>query len=204
MNSKVGDHEHFIGWKSKPKSRSPRLNRSQNLNNSQNLNKSQNLSSSQSMKSERQLKTGEFKIMHYAGEVVYKIEGFLQKNKDTLIPDCVSALQKSKNALIKELFPVNNTQANRSFQTAASKFRTSLSLLIEALSQCVPHYIRCIKPNERKRALDVNEERIRHQIRYLGLMENVRVRRAGTNFFFFLFFIYLFFFLKRILLENRL
>jgi len=24
---------------------------------------------------------------------------------------------------------------------------------------CVPHYVRCIKPNERKRALDFDEER---------------------------------------------
>ncbi len=35
------------------------------------------------------------------------------------------------------------------------------------------------QPNERKAALTVEESSLRHQIRYLGLLENVRVRRAG-------------------------
>jgi len=30
---------------------------------------------------------------------------------------------------------------------------------MESLMCCVPHYVRCIKPNERKRALDFDEER---------------------------------------------
>ena len=45
--------------------------------------------------------------------------------------------------------------------------------------KCYPSYIRCIKPNETKRPLDINENRVKHQIKYLGLVENVRVRRAG-------------------------
>lgn len=45
--------------------------------------------------------------------------------------------------------------------------------------QCTPHYIRCIKPNETKRPHDWEEKRVTHQVEYLGLKENVRVRRAG-------------------------
>lgn len=45
--------------------------------------------------------------------------------------------------------------------------------------KCTPHYVRCIKPNESKRALEFDESRVKHQVRYLGLKENVRVRRAG-------------------------
>jgi myosin-1 len=45
--------------------------------------------------------------------------------------------------------------------------------------KCTPHYVRCIKPNENKRALEFDEHRVKHQVRYLGLKENVRVRRAG-------------------------
>jgi len=50
------------------------------------------------------------------------------------------------------------------------------------LLSCEPHYIRCIKPNDDKKSGVFNEERIRHQVRYLGLVENVRVRRAGFAF----------------------
>lgn len=71
--------------------------------------------------------------------------------------------------------------------------------------KCTPHYIRCIKPNETKRPKDWEESRqasplwhshayymanpsnggippfcrVKHQVEYLGLRENIRVRRAG-------------------------
>lgn len=45
--------------------------------------------------------------------------------------------------------------------------------------KCTPHYIRCIKPNESKKAHDWEADRVRHQVEYLGLKENIRVRRAG-------------------------
>lgn len=63
--------------------------------------------------------------------------------------------------------------------SAGTKFRKSLAELVDTLSKCRPSYVRCIKPNERKAALTADEERFRHQIRYLGLLENIRVRRAG-------------------------
>lgn len=45
--------------------------------------------------------------------------------------------------------------------------------------KCTPHYIRCIKPNESKKAHDWEGDRVKHQVEYLGLKENIRVRRAG-------------------------
>lgn len=42
-----------------------------------------------------------------------------------------------------------------------------------------PYYVRCIKPNDQKSPVLFDEERCRHQVSYLGLLENVRVRRAG-------------------------
>lgn len=39
--------------------------------------------------------------------------------------------------------------------------------------------MRCIKPNDVKSPLLFEHERCRHQVEYLGLLENVRVRRAG-------------------------
>jgi myosin-1 len=63
--------------------------------------------------------------------------------------------------------------------TAGFKIKTSATALMEALSKCNPHYVRCIKPNDNKRARDWDDHRVSHQVKYLGLLENVRVRRAG-------------------------
>jgi len=42
-----------------------------------------------------------------------------------------------------------------------------------------PSYIRCIKPNDLQSPGVFNDELVLHQVKYLGLMENLRVRRAG-------------------------
>lgn len=42
-----------------------------------------------------------------------------------------------------------------------------------------PSYIRCIKPNDSKQSGIFTSELVKHQTTYLGLMENLRVRRAG-------------------------
>jgi len=57
--------------------------------------------------------------------------------------------------------------------------QTSAGQLMTTLAACSPHYIRCIKPNETKKAFDWDLARVKHQVQYLGLLENVRVRRAG-------------------------
>ncbi len=50
---------------------------------------------------------------------------------------------------------------------------------MDTLSECTPHYVRCIKPNDEKKAHLYVKPRVAHQVKYLGLLENVRVRRAG-------------------------
>lgn len=39
--------------------------------------------------------------------------------------------------------------------------------------------MRCVKPNEMKSPVLFDDARCQHQVAYLGLLENVRVRRAG-------------------------
>lgn len=63
--------------------------------------------------------------------------------------------------------------------TAGNKIKTQANQLIDKLMKCYPSYIRCIKPNDIKKPLNIEETRVKHQIKYLGLVENVRVRRAG-------------------------
>ena len=119
-----------------------------------------------------------FRIKHYAGDVTYNINGFLDKNKDLLFTMLKQTMQLSSLQLVQTLFPPEADSRKRP-ETAGSQFRTALNNLIERLLACTPHYVRCIKPNDDKRPGKLDEARVRHQIRYLGLVENIRVRRAG-------------------------
>ena len=47
----------------------------------------------------------QFRIKHYAGDVVYNINGFLDKNKDTLFQDFKRLLFKSKNSIVCNMWP---------------------------------------------------------------------------------------------------
>ncbi|XP_063451572.1 unconventional myosin-Ib isoform X6 [Pan paniscus] len=125
-----------------------------------------------------------FRIQHYAGKVLYQVEGFVDKNNDLLYRDLSQAMWKASHALIKSLFPEGNpAKINlKRPPTAGSQFKASVATLMKNLQTKNPNYIRCIKPNDKKAAHIFNEALVCHQIRYLGLLENVRVRRAGYAF----------------------
>ncbi|CAL8281436.1 unnamed protein product [Arctogadus glacialis] len=67
----------------------------------------------------------------------------------------------------------------RTLDQAATQFKNSLTKLMETLMSKEPSYVRCIKPNDAKQPGRFDEVLVRHQVKYLGLMENLRVRRAG-------------------------
>ena len=45
------------------------------------------------------------KQRHYAGDVVYGVSGFLDKNKDTLFQDFKRLLYSSKDSNIRQMWP---------------------------------------------------------------------------------------------------
>ncbi|XP_054642606.1 unconventional myosin-Ib isoform X6 [Dunckerocampus dactyliophorus] len=125
-----------------------------------------------------------FRIQHYAGKVLYRVEGFVDKNNDLLYRDLSQAMYKANHTLIKHLFPEGNpAKVNlKRPPTAGFQFKASVGTLMRNLQTKNPNYIRCIKPNDKKAPHIFTESLVCHQVRYLGLMENVRVRRAGYAF----------------------
>ncbi|XP_063174124.1 unconventional myosin-Ib isoform X3 [Candoia aspera] len=125
-----------------------------------------------------------FRIQHYAGKVMYQVEGFVDKNNDLLYRDLSQAMWKASHSLIKALFPEGNpAKINlKRPPTAGSQFKASVATLMRNLQTKNPNYIRCIKPNDQKAAHIFSDALVCHQVRYLGLLENVRVRRAGYAF----------------------
>jgi myosin-1 len=127
----------------------------------------------------------DFLVRHYAGDVVYNIDGFIDKNRDTLFQDFKRLLYNSSNEIYKSMWPEGAhdiTATTKRPLTAATIFKNSMNALMTILASKEPFYVRCIKPNEIKSSNSINDQRVIHQIGYLGLIENIRVRRAGFAF----------------------
>ncbi|KAB7502891.1 Myosin-IA [Armadillidium nasatum] len=133
--------------------------------------------------SDKELKhVEEFRIRHYAGDVIYNINGFLEKNKDTLFQDFKRLMYSSKDTIISGMWPEGAqhiTMTTKRPQTAGTLFKNSMIALTKNLASKEPYYVRCIKPNDQKTPVLFDDERVTHQVNYLGLVENLRVRRAG-------------------------
>uniref|UniRef100_A0AAR2ITX3 Myosin ID n=1 Tax=Pygocentrus nattereri TaxID=42514 RepID=A0AAR2ITX3_PYGNA len=151
LNSKLAKHAHYTSRKLSPTDKSLEFDR-------------------------------DFRIRHYAGDVVYSVLGFIDKNKDTLFQDFKRLLYNSSNPVLKAMWPegkLSITEVTKRPLTAATLFKNSMISLVENLASKEPYYVRCIKPNDVKSPLLFEYERCKHQVEYLGLLENVRVRRAG-------------------------
>ncbi|XP_010989281.2 unconventional myosin-Ia [Camelus dromedarius] len=122
-----------------------------------------------------------FRICHYAGKVTYNVNSFIDKNNDLLFRDLSQAMWKARHPLLRSLFPEGDPkQASlKRPPTAGAQFKSSVAILMKNLYSKNPNYIRCIKPNEHQRRAQFSSELVAVQARYLGLLENVRVRRAG-------------------------
>ena len=123
---------------------------------------------------------GAFVIKHYAGNVAYSLGKFGEANKDALNKDLVAVLKTAEDKLIQFLFPEEiDPNDKTSPPTASARIRAQCSSLVAALMECSPHYVRCIKSNDNKAPLSIDNARAQHQVKYLGLAENIKVRRAG-------------------------
>ncbi|CAG5128525.1 unnamed protein product, partial [Candidula unifasciata] len=123
-----------------------------------------------------------FGLSHFAGVVFYDCRGFLEKNRDTFSSDLVSLIQESKSRFISLLFSSDismGTDTRKKSPTLASQFKRSLEQLMSTLSSCQPFFVRCIKPNEFKKPKIFDRELCCKQLRYSGMMETIRIRRAG-------------------------
>uniref|UniRef100_A0A671PVW4 Myosin IHa n=1 Tax=Sinocyclocheilus anshuiensis TaxID=1608454 RepID=A0A671PVW4_9TELE len=130
-------------------------------------------------KTRKSLERGDFRLLHYAGEVTYCVVGFIDKNNDLLYKNIKDVMRLSKNPIIQECFPATEGDSRRRPETVATQFKNSLLRLMEILTVKEAWYVRCLKSNDNKQSGKFDEVLVRHQVKYLGLMEHLRVRRAG-------------------------
>jgi myosin heavy subunit len=130
-------------------------------------------------------------VRHYAGDVSYDVTGFLDKNRDTLQDELLDLLYDSNNSFIgdqlygegkqerEEIRKDKGGTRKKSSITVAQKFKDQLTALVQTLTNTVPHYVRCLKPNSQKKPDLWDPELVLAQLRYSGMLETIRIRRLG-------------------------
>ncbi|KAM3705250.1 hypothetical protein ACB098_03G066300 [Castanea mollissima] len=123
----------------------------------------------------------DFTISHYAGEVLYQSDLFLDKNKDYVVPEHQDLLDDSKCPFVAGLFPPlpEETSKSSKFSSIGSRFKLQLQQLMETLSSTEPHYIRCVKPNNLLKPAIFENVNIMQQLRCGGVLEAIRISCAG-------------------------
>uniref|UniRef100_A0A8D1N6E1 Unconventional myosin-X n=1 Tax=Sus scrofa TaxID=9823 RepID=A0A8D1N6E1_PIG len=129
-----------------------------------------------------------FGVKHYAGEVQYDVRGILEKNRDTFRDDLLNLLRESRFDFIYDLFEHVSSRNNQDTlkcgskhrrPTVSSQFKDSLHSLMATLSSSNPFFVRCIKPNMQKMPDQFDQAVVVNQLRYSGMLETVRIRKAG-------------------------
>lgn len=134
-----------------------------------------------------------FIVKHYAGEVNYSVDEWLDKNKDPLSSNMVDLLSNSSNSMIMDFFdspsempnvtdsPTKSPRKRRSgiFRTVAQRHKQQLDSLMSQLSDTHPHFVRCILPNTEKKPGVFNDKIVLDQLRCNGVLEGIRIARSG-------------------------
>lgn len=123
-----------------------------------------------------------FGLNHFAGVVFYDTRGFLEKNRDSFSADLLQLISTSHNKFLRAVFADDiemGAETRKRTPTLSTQFKKSLDALMKTLSSCQPFFIRCIKPNELKKPMMFDRGLSCRQLRYSGMMETIRIRRAG-------------------------
>eukprot|EP01124_Arcella_intermedia_P033133 TRINITY_DN7861_c0_g1_i2.p1 TRINITY_DN7861_c0_g1~~TRINITY_DN7861_c0_g1_i2.p1 ORF type:complete len:1374 (-),score=438.93 TRINITY_DN7861_c0_g1_i2:103-4224(-) len=137
-----------------------------------------------------------FEVKHFAGTVPYDVDGFLNKNKNTLNADIAKLLSASSLPLIRELFfteekgestdlPRKRVERKKVEQSSkisvCQSFRKDLENLCSLLQTANRHYVRCIKPNPHKEPNNPIPAYILQQLLSNGVIETIALRKAGYS-----------------------
>nr|GEW23383.1 myosin-6-like [Tanacetum cinerariifolium] len=127
------------------------------------------------------LARSDFTICHYAGDVTYQTELFLDKNKDYVIAEHQALLSASTCFFVSGLFPTSSEESSKSskFSSIGTRFKQQLQQLLETLSSTEPHYIRCVKPNNLLKPAIFENQNVLQQLRCGGVLEAIRISCAG-------------------------
>jgi myosin heavy subunit len=136
-----------------------------------------------------------FKVRHYAGEVLYKVDGLIEKSRDLLHTDLEACLMGSSSPLVVAAMTARAEGAaadagparagpsrqKLSAPSLGAQFARQLTALMAKLHATQPHFVKCIKPNTEKRGGLYVEDEVLTQLRYTGIFGLCQLRKAGYS-----------------------
>ena len=121
-----------------------------------------------------------FFICHTAKDVEYTIGGFCTKNLDEFKLRMKDSVDSIKDDLLQRMVGnYSGEERHKKEKFLGGKFRSDMDNLAKALGECVRHYIRCLKPNEVKKKNYFVPWFSLLQIKYMGVLDTIRVRQEG-------------------------
>lgn len=138
-----------------------------------------------------------FAINHYAGNVSYHIDGFVDKNRDQMPGELMQLLSSSQLPLMEALFkqagadePPKSARgggararsgggSGKRPSALAAQFADSLDSLMGVLSLTTPHFIRCVKPNFQQAPDELDGGYVMRQLKEMGMVQVVKARKQG-------------------------
>jgi myosin-5 len=128
-----------------------------------------------------------FTLSHYAGDVTYESENFLDKNKDFFIQEHEDILARGSHEELKSMFASsgdetdgsNRSKSSTKFKSVSARFKKQLGELMLKLNATEPHFIRCIKPNAESKPSSFESANVLQQLRCGGVLEAIRISCAG-------------------------
>ncbi|XP_051022389.1 myosin-IIIb [Acomys russatus] len=131
------------------------------------------------------LRTSENKLLQQLFSIPLTKTGNLAQTRARItassrsLPPHFSAGKAKVDTLQVIRHPEETTNMKR--QTMASYFRYSLMDLLSKMVVGQPHFVRCIKPNDERKALQFSRDRVLAQLRSTGILETVSIRRQGYS-----------------------
>ncbi|OQR89543.1 myosin-like protein, partial [Achlya hypogyna] len=133
----------------------------------------------------------QFVIGHFAGKVMYDLDAFLQKNQDALPVEAITLCNESTTPLVQALLApkaakgaakaprLARVPSSLRAASVSSQFRSQLDELIAVIGSTQARYIRCVKSNDTAAPRLLHKPRVVQQLRSGGVLEAVRIARAG-------------------------
>lgn len=125
-----------------------------------------------------------FIVVHTVGPIQYESDGFLNKNKDILRYELIEVAKNSKNEYVRNLFSNITVEKGKiaKGQLNGSQFKKQLDDMMKKIRSTETYFIRCVKPNDEKKALLFDGSKVLPQLLALSVLEALELRNLGFSY----------------------